>query len=946
LEVEFRILGRLEALQDGDPLELGSPRQRALFARLLVSPNKVITTNRLVEDLWHGDPPETARHTLHVYISRLRKALNDEAARLEHEGQGYRLSVGQDELDATRFERLASEGRAALARQDSDTASTLLRDALDIWRGPALTDVSDEPFARDDAIRLEELRLGTLEQRLWAELELGRHIEVVEELHELVSLHPFRETFWEQLMLALYRGGRQAEALRLFQTVRSKLAAELGIEPGPALRHLEEQILAQDPGLEHTIGPPSEAVPANLPLQRTSFVGRERELVQGATLVKRSRLLTLTGAPGSGKTRLALRLAADHQSEYPHGTFFVPLAAISTPRLFETAVARVLGLREVGGESPLAGIKAFLQHRRVLLILDNFEQILRAAPQVGELLDAGPNLTIMVTSRSPLGLAGEQEFPVPPLAVPPVDDLPDLDDLGRYDAVALFTARSQAADPNFELNAMNAAAIAAITARLDGLPLAIELAAARIRVLTPQDLQTRLEQRLTLLTEGPADTDDRHRTMRDAIAWSYDLLEAEDQALFRRLGVFVGGFTLEAAGEVAGLTDSETLDRVGSLLARSLLYRPVDVGYARYAMLEMTREFAREELAAAGTKQETAGRHAHYFLNLAKEIELGLTKEPGGTGVLRLTPEVANIRAALQYCLDNAEPDLGLSLAGSIWRFWQSSDQLLEGREWLESLLALPDASDEARAKALTALAGVAYWLADYDQALAYYDTALDLYRAGGDRFNAADTLYAMSLTAGWKGELDAAERYGEEARSNFEELRSVEGVGRAIMAQAFVMWKRGELAAARDLWEEFLTVIRESGDLALASTGLVGLAALTFHLGDRAEAMRIVWDGVEEATELQNAHVTVWMLDFVAAFGVSTDPEAALRIAGAVEALRREAGGGILPASLDVADARSAAAGLVSSGDLQQAWADGRGLGLEAAVREARQLAHLLIPS
>lgn len=914
------------------------------MARLLIDQGRVVTADRLIEDLWRGEPPDSARHALHVYVSRLRKSLGHDGARLEHHGAGYRFSVEADELDASRFEQLATEGRAALARHDTDQAIAHLRKALSMWRGAALTEFADEAFAREEAVRLDELRLTTLEQRLWAELELDGDGNVVEELQALVAQHPFRESFWEQLMLALYRSGRQAEALRTYQRARASLAEELGIEPGPALRQMEERILAQDPSLELALGAVSDGPPRQLPLLRTSFVGREPELSLGAELLDRSRLLTLTGAPGSGKTRLALRLAIDHESQFLHGTFFVPLAAVTNPRLIDTTIARVLGLRETPGESAWGAVQAFLRDRVVLLILDNFEQIIRSAPRVGELIDAAPGLTIMVTSRSPLGLSGEQEFPVPPLRVPSVDDLPGISELATYDAVALFVARSRAADPNFGLNAENAAAVAAITAGLDGLPLAIELAAARIKLLTPQDLLGRLERRLTLLTEGPADTADRHRTMRDAIAWSHELLEPDEQALFRRLGVFLGGFTLEAAAAVADLPDENILDGVSSLLAQSLLHRPVDVGQARFAMLEMMREFAMEELASAGEEKKTAGRHARYFLRLAEEIEPQLSQEPQGVGMKRLSSDLANLRGALRHFLESGNPDLGLRLASSIWRFWQSSDQLNEGREWLDSLLAHPKTSDGARAQGLTAFAGLAYWQAEYDQALARYEEALDLYRAADDQVNEADTLYSMSLTANWKGDLDAGERFADEAQLAFEKLGTREGIGRAIMARAFVLWRRNDLAAARDLWEEGLVISRETGDMALAITQLVGLASLTFHLGDPEEAMRIVLDGVREATELQNAHVTVWMLDFVAAFAASSAPEASVRLAGAVDALRQEAGGGILPESLDVVDARSATAHLLSSADSDRAWAQGRGLSLQEAAAEARQLGAILL--
>lgn len=941
--LDFRILGELEILLNGDPVELGSPRQRALLARLLINPGETVSTDRLVEDLWRGDAADTARHTLHVYISRLRKTLGPSRDRLVRQRTGYRIVVETDELDASRFEQLALEGRAALARHDAEGASLQLKEALSIWRGAAFIEFADEAFARDEAVRLNELRLATLEQRIWADLELGHHGDVVEELQDLVMRQPFHEAFWEQLMLALYRCRRQAEALRVYQKARLNLADELGIEPGPALTRMEERILAQDPGLEHMPGAAADKAPGVLPLQRTSFVGRQRELAQGAKLLEESRLLTLTGPPGSGKTRLALQLASDHVNRFPHGAFFVPLAAISDPRMMDNTVARVLGLHDVPGETALEGIKAFLHDRQALLILDNFEQILPAASQVGEILDDASGIGIMVTSRAPLGISGEQEFPVPPLSVPAVDSLPDPETIVDYDAVALFLARARAADPDFEIDSGNASDAARIAARLDGLPLAIELAAARVKMLTLHDLLSRLEQRLPLLTSAPTDTSDRHRTMRDAVAWSYELLEAAEQTLFCRLGVFPGGFTLEGASAVIDLPDLDTFNGVESLLSQNLLYRLVSVGQARFTMLETIREFALEQLAAAGDEREAASRHAHHFCHLAEAIEPQLTQEPGGSGSQQLGAEVDSIRGALRYALEAGEPDLGLRLASGIWRYWQSSDQLTEGRDWLERLLTSREASDDARANGLTALAGLAYWQADYDEAGARYEEALGLFRSLGDRFGEADTLCSMSETANWRGDVEVGERLAEQARSRFEELGSSEGVGRSLMAQGFSRFRRNDFAAAQKLYEDSLAIARQSDDQSLSATLLLGIAIFLFHQGERNRAMTLLMDAVEEATELQNAHLTVWMLDFVAAFAASTAPEAAVRLAGAADSLRQAAGGGMLTESLDIEDAKSAATQILTMESLEQAWAQGRAMSLEEAVVQAHQLADLV---
>jgi predicted ATPase/DNA-binding SARP family transcriptional activator len=939
MSTEFMILGELQVLQDGGLVQLGSPRQKALLARLLIASGETVSTDRLIDDLWGAEAAETAKHTLHVYVSRLRKALTCDGGRLARHGTGYRFVTEPAELDASRFEVLATEGRAALARHDYQNASTQLTTALGLWRGRALNDFADDAFARDEAVRLDELRLAALEQRIWSDLELGHHADLVVEVQDLAAQHPFRETFWEQLMLALYRCGRQAEALRVFQSARSHLAEELGIEPGPAIRNLEERILSQDPGLsapQHRDGP---APTADLPLQRTSFVGRERELISGAELLAVSRLLTLTGAPGSGKTRLAVQLAADHADQYAHGTFFVPLAAVTNPRLVGAAIARVLDLHEVPGEPPLDSVKAFLRSRQVLLVLDNFEQILDAGAQVGELLDGAPDLTVLATSRAPLHISGEQEFPVPPLAVPPIDTLPALDDLSAYDAVALFVARSRSAEPSFQVTADNASAIAGITARVDGLPLAIELAAARTKLLSPADLLSRLEKRLTILTTAPSDSADRHRTMRNAIEWSYELLEPDEQRLFRRLGVFTAGFTLQAAEAIAGTSNLDVFEGVDALLTKSLLYRPVTVGHARFSMLEMMREYATDQLVAAGEARETTDRHAVYFAGLAEEVEPQLTKDPGGSGTQQLNAEIHNLRGALGHSLQSKQPDLGLRLASSIWRFWQSSDQLTEGRDWLESLLAQPEASAAARAKGLTALAGLAYWQADYVTAMVRYEEVLTHYRSIGDRANEADTLYSMSLTALWVEDIVAGEHFADEALSIFEDLELREGIGRALCARATVLWWKEDFGAAHKLWVRSLEIAREHEDNALALTQVLGLAALTSQLGDRDGALQIAHDGIAEAMASQNHHMAVWMVDFVAALAASDDPEPAVRLAGAAHVIRNEAGGGMPAEFLRMENARSVAQAILSPEALDAAWASGRSMSLGEAIAEARRL-------
>jgi predicted ATPase/DNA-binding SARP family transcriptional activator len=905
---------------------------------LIAYAGKPVSNDLLVEAVYGGDAADRGRRRVQTYVSTLRSVVGDVIVK---SGDGWFLSVAREQIDALRFQDVYESVRDT-ASLDPDAVTSVLREALAMWRGYAYEDVEAHGLLDGEITRLSELRTSAQVARIDADLAAGRHADLIGEIEGLLAEHPYQERFRFQHMLALYRAGRQKEALRSYQTMRNLLIEELGIDPSPDLQRLEQRILEQDPQLLEVEASAPAHVPDSpatvMPLQRTSFVGRERELTQGAELLARSRLLTLTGPPGSGKTRLALRLASDHSREYPHGSFFVPLATLTDPRLVDSTIARALGLSEVPGETALESVKAFLQSRRVLLVLDNFEQVIPAAPQVGELLNAAPDLTIVVTARVPLGLSGEQEFPVPPLKVPPLDDLPDPESSADYDAVALLVARAQAIDPSFDLTRENAAAVSEITARLDGLPLAIELAAARIRLLTPQGLLSRLESRLTLLTGGPADVADRHRTMRDAIAWSYDLLEPEEQALFRRLGVF-RGFSLEAVAAVTDLPDLDTFDAMDSLIANSLVYRLDDATEPRYAMLEMLREFALDQLVQAGEDGEVAYRHARFFCDLAEVAEPELTGENEAAAVERLLRELDNIRGALGFACDAPDPDLGLVLAGRVWRFWQSSGHLTEGREWLERLLALPGASDDARAKGLTALAGLAYWQADHRAAMASYEEALALYRVLEDRFNEADTLYSMSMTASWSGDIDIGERLAEQAQSIFAESGSKEGVARVLLARGFALWKkRKDFSGALALYQEGLVIARELRDPVMAVTLLIGEAALSFLLGDRDRAFRIALATLDEATELRNAHMAVWALDLIASFAAPATPDSAVRLAGAADTLRREAGGGMLVGSLDLEDARSIAAGLLSATDVEAAWTEGRDMTFEEAVALARE--------
>ena len=502
--MEFRVLGPLEVVASGQPLGLGTPRQRLLLGLLLLRAGEVVSYDRLVQELWDDDPPGTARHTLQGYVHRLRRALGSEAWRLQTRPPGYRLKVSAGELDAEQFDELAGQGRRALVRGDPDATADLLAAALGLWRGPLLADLGEVAALEPERARREALRLAALEDRIEADLALGRHTALVGELEGLLTEHPFRERLWGQLMLALYRSDRQADALQAFHRARQILDQELGIQPSRWLHHRQEQILLQDAALDAPAPLPPPPPRHNLPARRSSFVGRRAELAELQGLLRTRRLVCVTGPPGAGKTRLALEAAACLLEAFPHGAWFVSLAEVADPEQVPFAVAAALGVPELPERPAAQALDDHLRSRRLLLVLDNFEHLLPAAVAAAQLLDAAPELTVLATSRAPLRLSGEQEYPLVPLPLPRPDELAA--DPAGNDALALFADRAAAVDPHFVLSVDNAPVVAEVVARLDGLPLAIELAAARLRLFPLQELARRLSPALPQLSGGRSTT--------------------------------------------------------------------------------------------------------------------------------------------------------------------------------------------------------------------------------------------------------------------------------------------------------------------------------------------------------------------------------------------------------------------------------------------------------
>ncbi|MFF3842940.1 BTAD domain-containing putative transcriptional regulator [Streptomyces sp. NPDC001930] len=630
----FGILGETRAwYDDGTEVPLGGPARRALLALLLTRPGEVVSADRLADAV---DPDrEVSAHAVQSQMSRLRKALGTGAA-IEQAGSGYRILIAPDDVDAGRFERLAREGRTALRTGDAAAALTLLREALALWRGPALDGLADGETAGPSAVRLEERRLGALEDRIEAECRTGDPRAVVPELRELVGRHPLRERLAGLLMRALFAEGGQAAALAVFEETRRQLADELGADPSAELTALHRELLNADPS-------PAPTAP---PAQLTALVGRDDEVTEVAGLLRVARLVTLIGPGGVGKTRLSVEVAglADVAAD---DVCFVELAPLRDTAALPQALLSALGLRENGlgmgadAQPPVDRLIAALSDRMLLLVLDNCEHVIEEiAVLAARLLAVCPRLRVLATSREPLGITGEHLWQVKPLD--PVA------------AVRLFTDRARAVRRGL---AADPGVVGRICAALDNLPLAIELAAARVRTLDVDDLAGRLDDRLGVAARGSRTADERHRTLRAVVAWSWDLLSEDEQRAARRFTVFAGGATAESVPLVCAI-DDETLE---SLVDKSLLER----AGGRYRMLETIAAYGAERLDEAGERASAEHAHARWLLELLRTADPHLRRAEQLEWLPVLAAEHANLLAAVRRSVEAPEPETGLKLLAS-----------------------------------------------------------------------------------------------------------------------------------------------------------------------------------------------------------------------------------------------------------------------------------------
>jgi predicted ATPase/class 3 adenylate cyclase len=762
--------------------------------------------------------------------------------------------------------------------------------------------------------------------------------------------------------LDVHRAARISAAARGGQVLLSsvtRLLAERALPEGVRLRDLGEHRLKDlsRPERLHQLcidGLPAEFPPPRtldagrdaLPSQPTSFVGREREVAEARALLERTRALTLTGPGGTGKTRLALRVAAESADAFRDGVVFVALAALEDPSLVASTVAAAVGVQEEAGRPILTGLTERLAGMDVLLVLDNYEQLLPAAPLVGELLAAGPGVRILVTSRAPLRVAWEHEYEVRPLALPELAGRApvDLEGLAANEAVALFVERAQAIDPSFALSHENAVAVAEICATLDGLPLAIELAAARIRLLSPQAILERLGACLPLLTGGPRDRPERQRTLRGAIEWSHDLLDPEGEAMFRRLSVFAGEWSLEAAEAVCspgGAAGLDTLDALEALAHHSLV-RPVEGGSPepRFRMLQTIREYGLERLVASGEEPVLRSRHAQFFLALARAAGRELTG-PGQVAWLdRLARDHDNLRAALRWAVDGDRAETGLLIAAAIWRFWQLRDHLAEGEARLTELLAAPSASavTPARAAGATALANVVYWRGDYPAARDRYEDALALHVALGDEAGAADVRSSLGWVAAATGDWATARRRFGEAAESARARGDRTGLGFALHALGMSAHRDGDGPAARAVLEEAVSLLRASGDTFGLANALYDHGRVLVAEGDHHAGRASLLESLERHAAAGDMSGIAFVLDALSALAVAEDrPERSVRLAAAADGVRESLGARAPSSIIGEWDARAAVRGLIPDGAAAAAWAEGRAMALERVLTYAQ---------
>ncbi len=870
----LRVLGPLEVGGPDGHVPLGGAKPRALLAALAIRRASICTTDELVDAVWGESPPASASKLLHLYVSQLRKVLPPDL-RIVTTPAGYILELDPAEMDAVTFERWLGEGRAALGAANPALAASTLTRALALWQGPAYADVRYEDFAAEEVERLERLRELALQTRIDADLQLGRHAEILGELRGLVAADPTSEQLAGLAMLAAYRTAGPPEALAVFTRLRDAMSAELGEEPSQELTELRDRIARRDPGLGLDSQDAAAAPQGPLPTPPNDLVGRDRELVELRALLSRPgiRFVSLTGAGGSGKSRLALEVARDLAGAYANGVAFVELASLSDPDLVPSTIGRALGIE--GGADPMATLLDAVGSREMLLVLDNFEHLRSAAPDLVRLLANAPRFVLLVTSRVVLHVSGEHVFPLAPLS--------------EADAVELFAERARALEPSFVLDETTQPTVAAICRRLDGLPLAIELAAAGLRALGLPGLDKRLASRLTALTAGPRDVPARQQTLRETLAWSVNLLDPPDAEVLAALAVFPGSWPIDAAKAVAGADDEAII----TLVDHHLVQVFDSNGERRFRLLETVREFCFELLGGRRAAAEVA--LTRWMVDVVMLAWPHEQSAPDLIGFRRIDAELDSLRDALRHAAADPDPTNELVLASRTWRYWWVRGLLAEAREIFDGILdrrgIVPTVDGIQSARGAASLA---WSMGDTDRAWTLGEQVLAAAEALGD---VVERLYARNLI----GALATHRRAFEFAEAHLEEgYRLAETAGNLEFANLLLLnlgvnfLENGQYEEARQRFQAVLDYRSSEGqtegvgfahiNLGEAALGAGDLAAAEVHFAAAADAFEVVGFKVRVANALQG----------LAAVEVRTGREvAAARRLGAASAMLADTGWG-----------------------------------------------------
>jgi predicted ATPase/DNA-binding SARP family transcriptional activator len=826
--LEIRLLGPFEVLAGGTPADVGGSKRQALLAMLALRNGRVVGVDGLVDGLWGEELPAAPRNALHHHIARLRAALGEDS--IVGSADGYALKDAR--VDAVRFEELLGETRTALRDGDAPAAADAVASALALWRGPALQSLTGAAWFTAETRRLETLHVDALEEDFEVRLALGEHRELTPALRSALADNPFRERLWGQLMLALYRSGRQADALETFQEARRVLADELGLEPGPELRRLQEAILAHDPAIAAV--PVGRRRRGNLPAPSTSFVGREDELREVAALLHQHRLVTLTGPPGVGKSRLAVETARSLEDEFPDGTWLVDFArAGGAP----DAVRLLASVVDVRGSDPLTRVVMQLRDTSALVVLDACEHVLEEAARiVSTLLAECPDVRILATSREALHATSEVRFPVTPL---------------RSAAVDLFFERARAARPGFEADAEAVALAAEIVRRVDGLPLGIELAAARVNVLGLAELVSILERRSALLRDSPA-SDPARTALQELVDWSYDLLHGDEKTLLQQLAVHRGGASLPslaAVGATRGLNEATVGYLVAALVDKSIVSASFSGGgVARYDLLDSVREYVLEGLAESGGLAAARAAHAEYFAALADEAHSELRGPEWLGWERRLELENDNFWAALAYARDAPDPAIAVRLGMLGWYF-TLAERVSEGRRFLD--LALSATRDDAPADLRTELLATLCYLAteelDLDAALSAGERALALAASAAAPKQLGLAQLTVALALAQSGDEERADAMAQRACATLEATGDDWGAAASGIIRATGAARAGDVPTVAAMTE---TVRRHADAIeydAFRVPGLLLEAWVAERRGDRATAVA----GYRRALEL-----------------------------------------------------------------------------------------------